>query len=260
MISNLHTHTVRCGHAKDEDEQYILRAIEGGFERLGFSDHAPFVFPDGYQSDFRVPIEKAKDYFDSLNGLRKKYKDKIEIFIGFEMEYYPKYFHDMLNNVTALGAEYLILGNHFINNEHPDGIPSVINHTDESQLKEYVDCVVSAMDSGCFTYIAHPDMFGFDVHTKAYEREMGRLCEHAVQTDTPLEFNLLGIRMSRHYPNPDFWKIASEVGGVKAVLGSDAHTAKDVFDSESILKAEKLLSGLDIELIEKPQIRFLRNI
>ena len=41
MFANYHTYTARCGHASGREEEYILRAIEGGIKILGFSDHIP---------------------------------------------------------------------------------------------------------------------------------------------------------------------------------------------------------------------------
>ena len=39
MRCNYHTHTYRCHHAKGEDEDFVLRAIDAGMTELGFSDH-----------------------------------------------------------------------------------------------------------------------------------------------------------------------------------------------------------------------------
>ena len=39
MKTNYHTHTTRCMHAVGSDEEYVLSAIKGGFQILGFSDH-----------------------------------------------------------------------------------------------------------------------------------------------------------------------------------------------------------------------------
>mgnify|MGYP002775135065 FL=1 len=91
---NFHTHTKRCGHAKDEDEEYVLHAIENGYTTLGFSDHAPYIFPDKYESTFRIKSTKsAQDYADSVRALQGKYNDRIKIKLGFELEYYPE-LHD----------------------------------------------------------------------------------------------------------------------------------------------------------------------
>lgn len=40
MKTNYHTHTTRCMHAVGDDEDYVRSAIKGGFQELGFSDHA----------------------------------------------------------------------------------------------------------------------------------------------------------------------------------------------------------------------------
>lgn len=37
---NYHTHTYRCMHACGSDEDYVISAIKGGYQVLGFSDHA----------------------------------------------------------------------------------------------------------------------------------------------------------------------------------------------------------------------------
>ena len=138
MNYNYHTHTFRCGHASGTEEEYIQRAIEGGIKHMGFSDHVPFIFPDGYDSGFRIPADQVSDYFTTISALRDKYKDQIEIHIGFEMEYYPEYFEQMLQNARDYGAEYLILGQHFIYNEHPDGFSSGTKNADPVKLKEYL--------------------------------------------------------------------------------------------------------------------------
>ena len=54
MIANYHTHTWRCNHATGQEEEYVLTAVEQGFQILGFSDHAPYLFPEGYHSWVRM--------------------------------------------------------------------------------------------------------------------------------------------------------------------------------------------------------------
>ena len=105
---NYHTHTYLCRHATGSVEEYVLKAIEGGIKYMGFSDHVPFKYPDGFESDFRVPVSEVSSYFDEIGFLREKYKKEIDIKIGFEMEYFPEHFDVMLKNVIDYGAEYLI--------------------------------------------------------------------------------------------------------------------------------------------------------
>ena len=251
MICNLHTHTKRCRHAKGEDREYVLRAVEGGLKILGFSDHAPFRFPDGHESFYRVPMAEAEEYISSIKALKEEFKGKIDIKIGFEMEYYPLYFRDMLKLACSLGAEYLILGQHFISNEE---ISSRAEQLGEDALKVYVDTVIEGMKSGAFTYVAHPDMFKYTENDQIYKREMRRLCIAAKELGIPFELNFLGIRGKRDYPKLLFWEIAGEVG-VEVVFGYDAHLPEDAFDDVSIKTAMEIVEKNNLKVIEIPIIK-----
>ena len=54
MICNLHAHTVRCNHASGTEREYLENALAGGLRIFGFADHAPYPFPGGYRSGFRM--------------------------------------------------------------------------------------------------------------------------------------------------------------------------------------------------------------
>ena len=254
MIANYHTHTFRCHHATGTEEEYILRAIEGGFKELGFSDHAPYVFSDGHQSGYRVKMEEAEDYISTINSLKEKYKDKIKIYVGFEMEYYPAYFDDMLSYVKKFGAEYLILGQHFIGNEYPECRYSLSTNNTLADLKDYVDCVIEGINTGVFSYVAHPDIIMYDSFSEDYRKEMKRLCLEAKKLDIPLELNFLGISDGRNYPNPEFFKIAGEIGN-KVIFGSDAHSAKSVYAPHCIEIAEKMVKDYNLNVIDTLALR-----
>ena len=176
MIYNYHTHTARCSHATGTEEEYIEKAIANGVKYMGFSDHFPFMCSDSRESSFRVPLNMVDDYFDTINALREKYKDEIDIKIGFEMEYYPENFKQMLENAKKYGAEYLIMGEHFTQ-EELDGVASSGEPSDSvEKLKNYVDCVCDGIASGAFTYIAHPDLINFTGDEAVYASEIRRIC------------------------------------------------------------------------------------
>ena len=62
MIANYHTHTWRCSHATGTEEEYVQAALDRKLEILGFSDHTPYGFPQGYDSWFRMKQEQLADY------------------------------------------------------------------------------------------------------------------------------------------------------------------------------------------------------
>ena len=253
MIYNYHTHTTRCRHAYDSDEEYVLSAIEGGIKYLGFSDHAPFIFPDGFESTHRVEVASIDDYFSSLRTLKSKYSDKIDIKIGFEMEYYPAYFPAMYDLVFESGAEYLILGQHYLYNEHPNGVASSYKTESTDILREYVDCVIGGIKTGVFTYVCHPDMIKFIGDEGIYYKEMKKICEVAKEYETPLEINFLGIREGRIYPREIFWQIAGEVGA-PVTFGMDAHSKEAARDTESLKVATDLVKKYSLKYIGMPKI------
>ena len=93
MKTNYHTHTARCMHATGSDEDYVLSAIKGGYQELGFSDHTPWKYHTDYVADMRMLPEELPGYVESLRSLREKYQDQISIKIGLECEYFPAYIH-----------------------------------------------------------------------------------------------------------------------------------------------------------------------
>ena len=254
MNYNYHTHTYRCGHAIGSDEEYVQRAIHCGIKYMGFSEHAPLMCDDGFESDYRLPMAMAKSYVDDISiALKEKYADKIDIKIGFEIEYYPDEFNKMLKNVIDLGAEYLILGQHFLGNEHFGCAHTMCTTDDGEQLKKYVSLVVSAIKSGVFTYVAHPDILNFIGCEQQYKMEMKKICVASAQCNIPLEINFLGIDEKRNYPNKLFWQLVGEVGS-PVTFGFDAHSPDRAFDDNSLKVAEKIVDMYNLKYIGKPQI------
>lgn len=258
MDYNYHTHTARCRHAFGTEEEYILKAIDGGIKYMGFSEHFPFAFPDGYEGAFRLPVAETQEYISTLKQLREKYKNEIDIKIGFEMEYYPTYFETMLKNAKEYGAEYLILGHHFLHEEYPNGLHTNRLNDSIHDLKEFVSYVVKGMESGVFSYVAHPDVFNFTGDIKIYQDEMRKICVASRKLNIPLEINFLGIRYSRNYPNESFWAIAGEEKS-PVTFGYDSHESKDAYDGESYYKAMEIVNKYHLNYVGKPVLKLLKE-
>ena len=112
MKTNYHTHTTRCMHATGSDEDYVLSAIKGGYQELGFSDHTPWKYHTDYVADMRMLPEELPGYVESLRSLREKYRDQISIKIGLECEYFPTYIHWLKEKIKEYQLDYILFGNH----------------------------------------------------------------------------------------------------------------------------------------------------
>lgn len=258
MDYNYHTHTYRCGHASGTIEDYINRSIACGIKVIGFSDHMPYVCEDGYEISYRVPVAQAREYVSEIASIREKYTGQIDIHIGFEMEYYPEKFEVMLDNAIQYGAEYLILGQHYNQEEHPGGVHAIHPTDSIEDLKEYVECVVEAMRTGVFTYVAHPDLINYTGDKEIYRLEMRKICTASRVYNIPLEINFLGIRDHRNYPNDIFWELAGEEKA-PVTFGFDAHDVNNAFDSASLIKAVEMAKKYGLNYIGKPKLVILRN-
>ncbi len=249
MFANYHTHTSRCHHAIGEDREYVEHAIAHGMKELGFSDHCPWVFDDGYVSHIRMTPKEVEGYFRSLTDLKREYASDIKIYIGFEAEYIPQLVEKQDRLLEDYPLDYMIMGQHFNDPENRGaymGVPT----SDERLLVQYVDRIIEGMESGRYLYLAHPDLLDFTGSDELYEKEFTRLCTYLKSKDIPLEINLLGLRDSRHYPCDKFFRIAQRVGN-KAIIGCDAHFPHALSDEAPIEKCRRFAENYGLELVEK---------
>lgn len=96
-LQNLHTHTVYCD-GKDTPEDLVHKALSLGFDTLGFSIHSYMFFSD-YIAD------SSSEYKVEIASLKEKYKDKINILCGMELDLYSK--------VDLTGYDYIIGSMHY---------------------------------------------------------------------------------------------------------------------------------------------------
>lgn len=235
-----HAHTVRCGHAKGSEEEYVLAAIKIGIKRLGFSDH--IFLPGIFQPRVRGSYECLEEYINTIRSLREKYKDQIEIVVGFEAEYgdsfldYYKWLYDTKK------IDYLIMGQHyFVKNRKLYLF---------SNLEDYAESVEKGLDTGLFKYIAHPDIFvmfhgGWDNSLEPIARRILKKCE---ETHTPIEINVLGLVGGREYPCDEFFELAREYN-VQVVVGVDAHSPSN-FSKEYLKSALDFAKKHHLEVID----------
>lgn len=237
---NYHTHTYRCGHAVGTELDYLNTALENNLTILGFSDHAPY--PDDRlnpNKDTRMDYSELQDYIDTIKYLQSRYKNKIKVLLGLEIEYDESmsgYYNYLLN---YLSLDYLILGQHVFLSKgellHTFSLDSTDSYID------YALSISKALETDFFKFLAHPDLIF--VNNLPWDKNCDKACdiiiESAIKNDTILELNANGFRkgimsfpdIDRYpYPHDRFWERVAKTN-LRVIINSDCHDPKFMWDS-----------------------------
>ena len=154
MRIDLHNHTTRCNHAEGTIDEYINRAIELGIDIYGFSEHAPMEFDKHY----RLAFNKMSDYSKEILDAQYRYKNRIKILLGYEVDYLKGYID---KRVLEASVDYLIGSVHFLDKwgfDNPEFIGEYKNRDIDEVYKEYFIKITEMADSGLFDIVGHLDL------------------------------------------------------------------------------------------------------
>jgi len=227
MIVDLHNHTVLCNHAEGTIDQYIEKAIENNTKCFGFSEHAPMDFDHKY----RLCFDQMQEYESAVFEAKKKYKDKIDILLGYEVDYLDGYMDDRVLNADV---DYLIGSVHFIDKwgfDNPEFIGRYESEDIDEIWQKYFDSVEKMASSGLFDIVGHFDLIKvFKFMPKKNILDIADKALKAIkETGMVLEVNMAGFRkpVGEPYPSVEILKKAYELG-IDITLSSDAHAPNQV--------------------------------
>lgn len=250
--TNFHTHTTRCLHASGSDEEYVLKAIELGYKTLGFSDHAPY--PDN-RLGLRMKYNELDEYYSSINNIKKKYKNEIEILIGLEIEYDKSvysYYEKLLEKF-----DYLLLGQHVT--PHKGKLINNFELTNTDDYVLYAESISEALETGYFPILAHPDLVLLNPF--AWDENCNKACDIIVKAakknNIILELNANGINRGLKeypdgirypYPNKKFFEKVSKEN-LPVIISADAHNPNNL-GAESLNIALNLAKEWNLNIVD----------
>ena len=100
MLQNLHTHSTFCD-GKNTPREMVEEAIRRGFTSLGFSGHAPSQLHSGCE------IKDFPGYASEIKALKEEYSDRLEIFLGLELDYYSVGLYPELEYDYKIGSVHM---------------------------------------------------------------------------------------------------------------------------------------------------------
>ena len=233
MSVDLHNHTPLCNHAEGELFKYVEKAIESGTKYFGFSDHAPMDFDPKY----RMSFSQMSQYEKEVLTLKERYKESIEILLGYEVDYLKNH---MDKKVLNADIDYLIGSIHFLEGWGFDN-PEFIGKWEEQNIDEiwqkYFDTIEEMANSRLFDIVGHFDLIKiFKFLPKGDINKMAKNALLAIKkSGMVLELNVAGYRkpIEEAYPSKSLLQQAYDLG-IPITFASDAHKPEQV----SMFKAD----------------------
>jgi histidinol-phosphatase (PHP family) len=266
---NLHCHST-FSDGKNSPEEMTLAAIKKGFAYLGFSEHSTTEY------EASIKQESIHEYFAEVKRLQSVYSGQIELYAGFENDYYglhPKpeqdftiaSVHDILDEAT--GKYHTV---DYTHDKYKEAIDAIGGGDVRKLIAKYYDMVAELAESYRPDIVGHLDLITkfnedgryFDERSSWYRDTVTKACERIAATGCIVELNTGAIaRGYRSEPYPARWILELlRALQVPVTISSDAHNADGLdfwFDqSEALLrdcgyKSIRQLSGgkwIDVEL------------
>ena len=283
-LTNLHTHSLYCDGSCSPEEM-VLSAINNNFDSLGISSHGPV----NKETDWNIKQDKVEEYIEEVKRLKEKYKDKIEIFLGMELDYIPGAgFTDLCLSLMKR-LDYYIGSVHYLGTLK-NGYMWTVDYNIEELLKGLEESFGGNIRKAVETYyetisemaeryqppiIGHLDLFNknnkdnilFDEREDWYVRAVKKCLDIIKNTSSIIEINTGGIAWNNNkeqYPSNLILKMIRD-RNIPILINSDAHTKETLafkFDDMYKLVHDigfKHLSYLTADGWERQEINFDEN-
>lgn len=245
MITNYHTHTRWCRHGEGEIEDFIEEAVRHHLEEIAMTEHVPHA--DNLDPK-RMRFEEFPAYNKALDSAVSAYCGKIRVIKGMECEYYPEEMDWYRTLREQYGYEIMILGQHKCGDRRQY---DSFRKKGPEELKLYGETVCLGLETGFFTFLAHPDVAlngyepGWDKTAETVMRDIFQICQ---DREIPVEINANGFRQHRAYPNEHALLLSKEYR-LTYLISADAHEPRYLI--APVLKLEQYVRSLGIEIMPR---------
>ncbi|RXJ87807.1 histidinol-phosphatase [Arcobacter sp. CECT 8985] len=264
MRVDLHNHTVLCNHAKGTIEQYIQRAIELNINYYGFTEHAPM----DYDYKYRMSINEKEFYESTLKYYKQKYQDKINILIGYEVDFMQSV--KMLDGILNANVDYLIGSVHFLETknddtpwgfDNPEFIGKYKNKNIDDIWIDYFYAIEKLAKLNKFDIVGHFDLI--KVFKFLPKKDIKSLAKNALiqikKSNMVVEINSAGFRkpIKEQYPSKDLLELCFELD-IPITFSSDAHAIEQIgFKYEDTLLLAKQIGYKKCAVFKNRQLEFV---
>jgi histidinol-phosphatase (PHP family) len=279
IFQDWHTHNLLCSHAIGSIEDYVNKAIEKGLDLIGISDHFSYECLKGIESipyeEYAMKIEDLEPYVSSVLNLKKKYQNKIDIKLAFELDFienqvrahkpYLEKFSEHLDYI--LGSVHVLLrrGKLFAFDDSRFLRDYLLYENTNEIYIEYYNTMQNMINSPYFSFdiISH-----FDLPKKFNKRPENpevvtdyedMTLELIKKKDLAIEINTGGLRkkVGEQYPSNEIIKKIYDLD-IPILLGSDAHHPNEIgYNFNEMIKLIKMIGFNQLAYFEKRKRSFI---
>jgi len=192
-----------------------------------------------FDKKYRMSFSDMLQYETDVKNLKKEYESKIEILLGYEVDFLPKY---MDKRVLKSKVDYLIGSVHFINEwgfDNPEFIGEYKNKDIDKIWEDYFEAIANLAKSGLFDIVGHIDLikvFNF-LPKKDVKVIVNQAIKEIKRANLVVELNMAGYKkpINELYPSNDILELIAEYD-IPITFGSDAHSPEEICKYEKELK------------------------
>lgn len=233
--ADFHVHTDFSNDCSVSAEMQIESAIKQGLKYICITDHCDMhlYFDKKYILDIN-------SYFNKINTLKEKYKDRINVLCGIEIGLQPNLKEAIQNNISGYDFDFIIGSSHAVNNVDIGYNPDKYfgGKSEKEAYREYFESIlenVKTFDNynvyGHLDYVVRygPNKnkhFDFNDYKNVFEE----ILKTIIRNGKGIEMNTAGLRKNLGYPHPhkDILKMYKNLGGEIITIGSDAHRTEHI--------------------------------
>lgn len=238
-LTNYHSHCIFCD-GKADMETFVRFAVSQGFSSYGFSSHAPLPF----ETSWTLLHEDVGNYLNEFHRLKQAYSDRIELYVGLEIDYLNEKSNPNIAYFQELPLDYRIGSVHLLPDLNgkivdidvaPEKFRALVNKHFYGDL-DYVICLYYSqlkkmVQRGGFDIVGHADKLHYNatcirpdlLNEMWYNRIVTDYFEEIVKRNYMVELNTKSfLKSGVFFPNQRYLPFFREMG-VKMVVNSDAH-------------------------------------
>ncbi|GEP43936.1 histidinol-phosphatase [Brevifollis gellanilyticus] len=223
-----HMHTPLCKHAWGEPEEYCAQGVKAGLKGIIFTCHCPM--PDGFWPTVRMSESEFDVYLGLVQRAKDAYKNKLDVCLGIESEYFPGYEKYIENLHQRAPFDYCLGGLHWQSKEY---LNKFEQGTIEGFRRTYFEHLAVSAETGLYDCVAHPDLVK-NYHPDSWcfaiiKNTVSNVLDRIAKTGVAMELNTSGLNKSYSEMNPgnEMLRMMAE-RKIPIVVGSDAHRAPRV--------------------------------